>query len=202
LALSKIAFVPKANSDDDPYRWIQFCLNLLGDPAMTIPSFLYDIQGRITSPANDADVKGKVEIKGTAVGADFISYKLEYLDSEWKLIVESTTPVSSGTLGYWDTTNLPIGFYDVRLVVKAANNIEGVRSIKCFVDNTVYHPGWPVKLDGRMWSSPACADLDQDGETEIAVAAINAYENAVFLYLFNRDNLCWGSLFNCSKRGW
>ncbi|HAW49772.1 TPA: hypothetical protein DCX16_02320 [bacterium] len=35
LALSKITFVPKSNSDG-PYRWIMFCLNLLGDPEMTI----------------------------------------------------------------------------------------------------------------------------------------------------------------------
>jgi hypothetical protein len=31
LAFSKIRFIPQSNADD-PYRWIQYCLNLLGDP--------------------------------------------------------------------------------------------------------------------------------------------------------------------------
>ncbi|MEK7812276.1 MAG: C25 family cysteine peptidase [Candidatus Desantisbacteria bacterium] len=36
LAMSKIAFVPQCNTDT-PYRWVQYCLNLLGDPEMAMP---------------------------------------------------------------------------------------------------------------------------------------------------------------------
>ncbi len=36
LAMSKLAFVPQCNTDT-PYRWIQYCSNLLGDPEMTLP---------------------------------------------------------------------------------------------------------------------------------------------------------------------
>jgi hypothetical protein len=37
LALSKMEFVSRCNAHD-PYRWIMFCLNLLGDPAMEFRS--------------------------------------------------------------------------------------------------------------------------------------------------------------------
>jgi len=36
LAMSKLTFVPQC-STDTPYRWIQYCLNLLGDPEMSLP---------------------------------------------------------------------------------------------------------------------------------------------------------------------
>ncbi|MFH1096788.1 MAG: C25 family cysteine peptidase [Candidatus Desantisbacteria bacterium] len=36
LAMSKLTFVPECGADT-PYRWVQYCLNLLGDPEMALP---------------------------------------------------------------------------------------------------------------------------------------------------------------------
>ncbi|MFH1860497.1 MAG: C25 family cysteine peptidase [bacterium] len=36
LSMSKLTFVPQC-STDTPYRWIQYCLNLFGDPEMALP---------------------------------------------------------------------------------------------------------------------------------------------------------------------
>ncbi|MDI6781341.1 MAG: C25 family cysteine peptidase [bacterium] len=56
LAMSKLVFVPQSNTGT-PYRWIQYCLNLLGDPEMTLPmpmdiQALYQvIQGNVSGIA-------------------------------------------------------------------------------------------------------------------------------------------------------
>ncbi len=53
LAMSKLVFVPQSNTDT-PYRWIQHCLNLLGDPEMALPmpmdiqSLYQVIQGNVS----------------------------------------------------------------------------------------------------------------------------------------------------------
>jgi membrane carboxypeptidase/penicillin-binding protein PbpC len=74
----------------------------------------------ICAPASFAEVHGKVQISGTAAGADFASYRLlvgkGLNPQEWIEIARSDTPVSDGVLGEWDTQGLS-GLYALQLIV-------------------------------------------------------------------------------------
>jgi membrane peptidoglycan carboxypeptidase len=75
----------------------------------------------ITAPAMFAELRGAVEIRGSAAGADFAYYRLEYgqgLNPQtWVQIGSNATePVEEGILAAWDTTGLN-GLYALRLLV-------------------------------------------------------------------------------------
>jgi membrane carboxypeptidase/penicillin-binding protein len=75
----------------------------------------------ITAPAMFAEAGGTLEIIGTASGADFAYYRLEYgqgLNPQaWVQIGSNVTaPVVEGVLSTWDTTGLN-GLYALRLLV-------------------------------------------------------------------------------------
>ncbi len=75
----------------------------------------------ITAPAMFADLHGAVEIIGSAAGADFAYYRLEYgqgLNPQTWVQISSdvTAPVEEGVLSTWDTTGLS-GLYALRLLV-------------------------------------------------------------------------------------
>jgi micrococcal nuclease len=75
---------------------------------------------RVTHPAQNATVKGVVEVRGSADIADLSYYKFELRAEgghEWAFLYRSDTPVRDGVLGYWDTAALPGEWYDFRLVV-------------------------------------------------------------------------------------
>lgn len=77
----------------------------------------------ITSPTDTASVFGMVTITGTASHADFAGYKLSYRrvdETTFTEFHESTTAVTNGTLGVWDTTLLINDEYVIRL--EAASN--------------------------------------------------------------------------------
>jgi membrane peptidoglycan carboxypeptidase len=87
--------------------------------AVQTPPFQPD--AHITSPLLFAQVSGTVQIRGTASGANFASYRLEFgqgLNSQaWTQIGDdSTLPVNEDVLGSWDTTGLS-GLYALRLLV-------------------------------------------------------------------------------------
>ncbi len=67
------------------------------------------------------DGRGRIPILGSATGADFVSYRLEYgqgLNPQaWVQIgTDSTTPQVESLLGEWDTAGLD-GLYALRLMV-------------------------------------------------------------------------------------
>jgi hypothetical protein len=67
-----------------------------------------------------AEVGGVVQIRGTAAGADFASYRIligQGLNpQEWIQIGEGNTPVTDNVLAEWDTNRLS-GLYAVQLQV-------------------------------------------------------------------------------------
>jgi hypothetical protein len=76
---------------------------------------------RVTSPALFAEVHGKVQIKGTAAGPDFVRYRVlvgQGIDPQQWIAVgdEATTSVQDGLLATWDTAGLS-GLYAVQLQV-------------------------------------------------------------------------------------
>ena len=75
----------------------------------------------ITAPALFAEVAGRVQIKGTAAGANFDRYRVlagQGIDPQNWIQVgrDSTTPVNNNVLVTWDTTGLS-GLYAVQLQV-------------------------------------------------------------------------------------
>jgi membrane peptidoglycan carboxypeptidase len=74
----------------------------------------------ITSPDLFSEVKGRVEIKGTAAGADFVSYRVlvgQGLNpQEWIQVAEGNAPITNNRLATWDTSGLS-GLYAVQLQV-------------------------------------------------------------------------------------
>ena len=75
---------------------------------------------RLTYPAQDAKLKDVAEMRGSAGIDNFWYYKFEFRaegGDEWTFLERFDTPLTAGILGYWDTTTLPDGWYDFRLVV-------------------------------------------------------------------------------------
>lgn len=74
----------------------------------------------ITAPKPGDEVKGKVELIGTADIQNFGFYKYEVTPigiESWATISAGRTAVRNGSLGDWDTTTLANGDYFLRLVV-------------------------------------------------------------------------------------
>jgi hypothetical protein len=79
------------------------------------------IPGKIewTSPKEGEEIKGSVELKGTANIPDFGFYKYEFSQDNvnWTTMQANREIVNNGVLGVWDTTLRIPGDYYLRLVV-------------------------------------------------------------------------------------
>ena len=74
----------------------------------------------ITSVSDKDGVSGFVNVIGTAAAPDFASYSLSYRrvdETTYKTILNSTTAVTTGSLGKWDTTLLENESYVLKLEV-------------------------------------------------------------------------------------
>jgi membrane carboxypeptidase/penicillin-binding protein len=102
------------------------------------PAILPDVH--ITTPAMFANVSGALEIRGTAAGEDFISYRLEYGSGlnpvSWYLLdADGSQPVTEGSLATWDTSGLD-GLYSLRLMVVRTKNRVDEAVVQLTLDNT------------------------------------------------------------------
>lgn len=74
----------------------------------------------ITSPTPGAQIQGNVTLKGTANIPNFGFYKYEFApigSNTWATILADRKPIQDGDLGAWDTSAIPTGDYQLRLVV-------------------------------------------------------------------------------------
>jgi len=74
----------------------------------------------ITSLESRQEVSGRITLLGTADVEDFGFYKYEYSQQgaeNWVTIAAGREPVQEDELGAWDTSTLPPGDYEIRLVV-------------------------------------------------------------------------------------
>ncbi len=82
------------------------------------------IRALIDSPFDHQAISGSFDITGIADGNDFTEYILEYgpgfSPNGWTEIIGSSTPVSGGLLGSWNTNGLN-GLYSLRLKVGSFN---------------------------------------------------------------------------------
>jgi membrane carboxypeptidase/penicillin-binding protein len=97
------------------------------------------LQAQITSPQIFSNLKGEVNIEGSAFGEDFVSYRLQVgkglNPQSWLAISEDiTSPIIEGLLTAWDTTQLD-GLYAVKLIVVRADQKVETTTIQVTVDN-------------------------------------------------------------------
>jgi len=102
------------------------------------PSPLADVH--ISSPQLFADVRGNIHITGSATGADFSYYRLEYgqgLDPQaWIQIGQNVTrPVEEGLLANWDSSGVN-GLIALRLLVVQRDQSVTIAVSQISVDNT------------------------------------------------------------------
>ncbi len=94
------------------------------------------VRAVLESPANFNVLSGTVDITGSADGAEFTNYVVEYgvgdAPESWIEIASSTSPVTGGFLGTWHTSSLQ-GRYTVRLRVGDFN----VDAVHVYVANAV-----------------------------------------------------------------
>ncbi|MDI7277255.1 MAG: hypothetical protein QME94_14865 [Anaerolineae bacterium] len=90
------------------------------------PAHCPDENARIVQPGQGAQIRGRIDIRGSANIPGFQFYKIELGLGEnpnrWTSISDvHRNPVSDGLLEVWDTSELPAGTYTVRLVVVDAS---------------------------------------------------------------------------------
>jgi membrane carboxypeptidase/penicillin-binding protein len=95
---------------------------------------------QITSPQMFAHLKGNITIRGSAMGDNFESYRLQIGQginpSGWIVIQEDKTlSVENGVLGTWDTTGFE-GLYALQLVILRSNQRVETATIQVTIDNS------------------------------------------------------------------
>jgi len=102
-------------------RYLLVCCLFLGVLPLVAATFAQQgAQVIITSPQENATVRGLVIIRGSATIPSFQFFKVEYgrgaSPADWHLIGSTRPePVIDGILAQWDTTSLPDGVYTLRL---------------------------------------------------------------------------------------
>ncbi len=119
------------------------------------PPVLPDVH--ITTPEMFADGRAKLEIHGSATGAGFAWYRLEYgqglYPGAWVQIgADSHTPVTEGLLGEWNTTGLD-GLYVLRLMVVHNDQRVEQAVVQLTLDNTPPQVAIIYPQSGQMISA-------------------------------------------------
>ena len=122
--------------------------------AYKVPKALPEVH--ITSPIMFSDGHGLVEIRGTASGEDFVSYRLEYgaglnPGSWYQLGEDVSAPVTEGLLGEWDTAGLD-GVYTLRLMVLRSESSLEEALLQLTLDNTLPVVSIQYPTDGQELS--------------------------------------------------
>ncbi|UCB52719.1 MAG: S8 family serine peptidase [Candidatus Zixiibacteriota bacterium] len=138
-----------------------------GHGRVNLNSALQLLSGRLAKidyPYENAIVSGEVAILGTAAGAGFENYLLEYgqgySPEEWTEIVSSESPVSKDTLGIWTSEGLT-GLYTVRLTVGDENQtVVHVRVANdVYVRITSPSDGDTIVRHTQVWGSAVAPDF-------------------------------------------
>lgn len=109
----------------------------------------------ISSPQTFDQVRGNVEITGSAGGGDFLYYRLEVGKGlnphEWLQIGEDVDhPVSNALLGSWDTSTLN-GLYVIKLMVVRSDMRFDETFLEVTVDNTPPEIEISTPVDGEVY---------------------------------------------------
>ncbi|MBA4380537.1 MAG: hypothetical protein C0393_07690, partial [Anaerolinea sp.] len=159
--------------------------------ALPIPPTAYDViqqppvlpDVHITSPSLFADVRGKIKITGTAAGAAFAFYRLEYgqgLNPQFWTQIDSDVkaPVVENTLAEWDTSDLN-GLYALRLFVVQADSRLEIAVTQVSIDNTPPQVAILYPAEGQKFNRA------QDKQIAFQAQVSDAYLAGVEFYVDN-----------------
>ncbi len=181
---------------------ILFGYGVVDAGAATAPALApADLTAWLTSPgpyASDrlsAYNRGRYQVRGSALGAGFARYRLEYAplagvqpSGPFRRISESTRPVQDGELGVFDASALPDGEYLLRLTTWSSLGRKS-ESHRRLVKDSALVPGFPQFTaptgappfgPWAFWgpASLTVADLDGDGEQEV----LAMHENTIMAW--------------------
>lgn len=134
--------------------------------------------GIITYPlSGDILGAGKHAVRGTVHGTGN-TYELSYgtglFPTNWTVVGTGGSGLIDKVLGDWDASNLPTGYYQLRLAVSNSNGRTEFNAPAIYVDRKL-RTGWPVYLaaDGDFpatdWRNVRPTDLDGDGKKELVL---------------------------------
>lgn len=116
-------------------------LNVAIAPAVLAAPLPQDPVAVITAPKEGDQLKGIVQILGTATHGKFDHYELAWAPQSapenWQMIAVVQNRIVNGSLGNWDTAQLPPGVYRLRLRVVR----EGDKSNDFVVNNLSINQG-------------------------------------------------------------
>jgi len=104
-----------------PQRWLPAIVLTVAVLGLILTESILAARGtvEILYPRQGGQVSGLVEVYGTATDENLSYYQLEYsrYGREWKPIgpPRYSRPVVGGTLGVWDTSQIPPARYQLRL---------------------------------------------------------------------------------------
>jgi hypothetical protein len=137
----------------------------------------------VSSPGMFADARAKLEIRGSAAGANFSWYRLEYgqglYPSGWVQIGKDThTPVTEGLLGDWDTSVLN-GLYSLRLMIVRSNQRVDQAVVQVTLDNT------PPKVAVTYPQAGQTISVAQEPQVALQAQASDPFLTEVDFYIDN-----------------
>ncbi len=100
---------------------------------------------KIQSPAsasNWSSLDASIPVMGSASGADFAQYQLDYANVDdlntWTALGEvSVNPVESGVLGYFDVSGLETGVYRIRLRVAQQDGLQYLDQVQIYLERNI-----------------------------------------------------------------
>ena len=101
-----------------PVRILLTATLLITSLLVALPAVAQGQNATITSPRDGAQLKGVVQIEGTATHGKFHHYELAWAPQnaeDWQQIAFVQNQITNGSLGTWDTTAFPPGVYRLRL---------------------------------------------------------------------------------------
>jgi parallel beta-helix repeat protein len=154
-------------------RWTCFDLNLLGDPETEIttapgtPTAHFETNTDLLTPPR---IGGLVNLQGTASGANFTNYTIDFgvgtAPTSWSttgitLLNNGASQVVNGTLATWNTTKVALGIYTLRITAFNSEGLVG-QDTQVVVVNANAIPVY-IMADGSV--DPSTAPIQRIGDT-------------------------------------
>ncbi|HEX7862369.1 MAG TPA: Ig-like domain-containing protein [Verrucomicrobiae bacterium] len=175
---------------------VQLVVSNLNGSAAVSSARIRVFNGLITYPqSGDVIGPGNYTVRGTIHGAGK-SYELFYGDgvspTTWKRIGSGGTGKLDEKIGDWDATNLPSGFYSLKLAVNDRGTVRDFLAPLIYIDRKL-KPGWPVYVGSDAdfpateWRNVRPADLNGDGAAELVLVDAGTRNRKQQLHVFELD---------------